>query len=124
MNHLYVASNFWEHHGILFLMFITLFPRLTLFFSSVPFGGLFWWLGFIFAPRILVAWLATVAYGRTNPFLVAMSWIVALSGESGEKYFVRRRIHVVRHRSDSPTKADLSRSKESVIDADFRRVDD
>jgi hypothetical protein len=77
--------DFFQKHGIFFLIFITLFPRLTLAFSSVASGGLFWWLGFIFCPRILVASLATVAYFHTNPILVVISWIVALGGETMEK---------------------------------------
>lgn len=78
--------NYWDRHGVFFLIFITLFPRLTLLFSSVAFGGFFWWVGFFFLPRVLVASLATVAYFQTNPFLVTMSWVVALGGEVFEKW--------------------------------------
>lgn len=77
--------NYWDKHGIFFLIFITLFPRLTLLFSSVATGGFFWWLGFLFVPRILVASLATVSYFHTNPVLVIISWLVALGGETAEK---------------------------------------
>ncbi len=77
--------DFFQKHGLLFLIFMTLFPRLTLMFSSVVSGGFFWWLGFIFCPRILVASLATVSYFHTNPVLVVISWIVALGGETMEK---------------------------------------
>lgn len=77
--------DFYQKHGIFFLLFITLFPRMTLLFSSVLSGGVFWWLGFIFCPRILVASLATVSYFHTNPVLVVISWIVALGGETMEK---------------------------------------
>lgn len=77
--------DFFAKHGVFFLIFITIFPRLTLLFSSVAFGGFFWWLGFFFCPRILVASLATVAYFHTNPLLVTISWIVALGGETLEK---------------------------------------
>jgi hypothetical protein len=76
--------NFWDVHGALFLVFIALFPRLTLFFSSVPFGGLLWWLGFIFAPHLLVAILATTYYWDTNPILCIISWFVAFAGTGGE----------------------------------------
>lgn len=78
--------NFWDRHNIFFLFFIAIFPRLTLLFSSVPFGGFIWWLGFFFCPRILVASLATVAYFHTNPFLVVMSWLIAIGGEVFEKW--------------------------------------
>lgn len=80
--------DFFAKHGFLFLIFIAFFPRLTLLLSSVPFGGLFWWLGWLFFPRILVAVLATFAYAQTNPILVTISWLVALGGESAEKWSI------------------------------------
>ncbi len=83
--------NFWHAHGLLFLVFITLFPRLTLLFSSVATGGWLWWLGWLAAPRLLVAILATTAYWHTNPVLVVIAWFVAFSGESAEKATVLRR---------------------------------
>ncbi len=82
--------DYWSMHGILFLIAISLFPRLTLLFSNVASGGLFWWLGWFFAPRLLVAFLATISYWRTNPILVIISWLIALGGESSEKYTVLR----------------------------------
>lgn len=78
-------ANFWDVHGLFFLVCIFFFPRLTLLFSSVAFGGLFWWLGFIFLPRLLVAILATQAYWETNPILVCGAWMWAVSGELVEK---------------------------------------
>ena len=86
MNMQFGTVNFWDKRGIFFLFFITIFPRLTLLFSSVATGGFVWWLGFIFCPRILVASLATVAYFHTNPILVIISWMVALGGEVFEKW--------------------------------------
>ena len=86
----YGTIDFWQVHGLLFLVFIAFFPRLTLFFSSVASGGIFWWLGWVFAPRLLVAILATDAYWRTNKFLVVMAWLVMLGGESAEKKAVHR----------------------------------
>ena len=77
--------NFWDVHGLLFLICMFFFPRLTLLFSSVPIGGIFWWLGWVFAPRLLVAILATTAYWHTNMILVIMTWFWALGGESAEK---------------------------------------
>lgn len=93
--------NYWESRGIFFLFFITLFPRLTLLFSSVAFGGLFWWLGFFFAPRILVAVLATLAYWQTNPVLVTMAWLIALGGETNEKFWATR-VYIHRGRPRRP----------------------
>ncbi|MBF0299998.1 MAG: hypothetical protein HQK51_14830 [Oligoflexia bacterium] len=87
--------DFWEYRGylggIFFLFFIALFPRLTLFVSSVPFGGVLWWIGWFFMPRILVASLATVTYWNHNKILVIISWLVALGGESSEKVLISRR---------------------------------
>ncbi len=84
-------SNFWEHHGLIFLVFIAFFPRLTLLLSDVASGGLLWWLGWLFAPRILVALLATFAYWIQNPILVVIAWLIAVGGESSEKFVVINR---------------------------------
>lgn len=120
-------NNYWDHHGILFLVFITIFPRLTLLFSSVAFGGFLWWLGFIFAPRILVAVLATMAYLDSNPVLVVISWFVALSGESTEKYNFRKRVRVVRGPSWGPRpstkRQDPSLDNGDVVDVDYKRIE-
>lgn len=77
--------SFWDKHGFFFILFMFFFPRLTLIFSSVAFGGFFWWLGWIFAPRLLVAVLATFAYLHTNPALVFFSWVWAATFEVFEK---------------------------------------
>lgn len=98
------SVNFFQRHGFLFLFFIAIFPRLTLLFSSVPFGGLFWWIGFFFAPRLLVAILATIGYWQTNPILVIISWVVALGGETTEKVVVhQRQQNYRRSRNDTVT---------------------
>lgn len=82
--------DYWQKHGVFLLIFLAVFPRLTLLFSSIAFGGFFWWVGFLFVPRVLVASLATIAYFKTNPLLVVMSWLVALGGEVFEKYGIGR----------------------------------
>ena len=110
--------NFWEVHGILFLVFIFVFPRLTLLLSSVAFGGLFWWLSFIFAPRFLVAILATVAYWNTNKILVIISWLLAVGGESSEKYYIHRYTVKNSRRRNSPS------IDKGVIDAEFYEVEE
>jgi hypothetical protein len=84
------SPNFWDVHGIWFILFMFFFPRLTLLFSSVATGGLLWWLGWIFAPRLLVAILATSAYWETNTVLVVLTWFWALGGEGAEKAGGRR----------------------------------
>jgi len=84
------SINYWDKRGVFFLFFIAIFPRLTLLISSVATGGFLWWLGFFFCPRILVAGLATVAYFHTNPFLVVLSWTIAIGGEVFEKWGIGR----------------------------------
>jgi hypothetical protein len=78
-------TNFWDVHGIWFVLFMCIFPRLTLVLSSVVSGGLLWWLGWIFAPRLLVAILATSSYWETNTILVVCTWFWAIGGEGAEK---------------------------------------
>lgn len=93
------TASYWDHHGVLFLVFIALFPRLTLLFSSVATGGVLWWLGWLFAPRVLVAVLATFAYWIHDPILVVLAWLFAVGGESSEKYVAVNRVRThQRHR--------------------------
>jgi len=86
----YGTINFWQNHGVIFLICIALFPRLTMIFAT-PWGGLIWWLGLLFVPRLQVAILATICYWNTNKILVIMAWLVALGGESTEKYYIQKR---------------------------------
>lgn len=102
------SENYWNHHGLFFLIMVSFFPRLTLLFSSVPTGGLVWWLGWIFAPRFLVALLATVTYWNQNPILVVISWLVAMGGESSEKYVV---VNQSRRTEATPEKSRFERAK-------------
>lgn len=84
--------NFWDVHGLWFIFFMMLFPRLTILFTTVAFGGFWWWLGWFLAPRLLVAILATTAYWDTNSFLVVITWIWALGGESTEKKVITNKV--------------------------------
>lgn len=77
--------NFWELHGFIFIFFMFFFPRLTLLISNIATGGIFWWLGWFFAPRLLVAILATNSFWHTNTVMVVLTWFWALSGEASEK---------------------------------------
>lgn len=81
--------DYFQKHGIFFLICVAIFPRLTLLFSNVVSGGLLWWLSFFFYPRILVATLATLAYFKTNPALVVVSWLIAIPAEAAEKWAIR-----------------------------------
>lgn len=82
-------TDFWDVHGILFLVFMFFFPRLTMLFATA-WGGLLWWLGWLFLPRLTVAILATTCYWQTNPVLCILAWFWALGGESTEKTVVTR----------------------------------
>ncbi len=123
--------NFFDKRGYFFLFFITIFPRLTLLFSSVVTGGFLWWLAFFFCPRILVATLATVAYFHTNPVLVTISWLVAIGGEVFEKYgisggrknrFVFRTYHAGQYqRPDNYSSPQESIKKDDAIEAEFTK---
>ncbi len=76
--------NFWDYHGILFLIGIALFPRITLILASTVTFGVWAWLGFFFAPHLLVAIYATTLYWDSNPLLCIIAWAVALGGTSSE----------------------------------------
>lgn len=109
--------DFFSKHGWIFLFSIALFPRLTLLISgliagSIEFGGFIWWLGFFFAPRILVAALATIAYWQTNPLLVIFAWLIALGGESSEKFVISRRMRNTPHK--------FSDFEGTTIDAEYK----
>lgn len=85
--------DFWQVHGIFFLIFITLFPRLTMLFAvTIPFG-LLAWLGWLFFPHFTVAVLATQYYWQTNPILCIIAWFVALAGTGGEASVVSTKVN-------------------------------
>lgn len=85
-----MTMDFWQTHGILFLLGCTFFPRITLlFFSAVSFG--FWtFIGWLFVPHLTVAIIATTLYWDTNPILVIIAWLVAFGGTSAESKVVSK----------------------------------
>ena len=83
-----MEHNFWDHHGIIFLVFMFFFPRLTMLFATSFGGGILYWVGWLFAPRVTVAVIATMLYADTNIILVVGSWFWALGGETSEKKVV------------------------------------
>lgn len=89
--------SFWQAHGIFFIFFLFFFPRLTMLLTGICFAwsGVLFWLGWVFAPRLTVAILATTVYWHTNPILCVLAWVWALGGETVEKVggvtVVRRR---------------------------------
>lgn len=80
--------DFWDVHGIVFLFFMAIFPRLTMLFTGIcfaPFAGILFWIGWVLVPRLTVAILATNFYWETNTVLVVFTWLWALGGEGAEK---------------------------------------
>lgn len=129
--------NYFENHGIILLFGLALFPRLTLLFSSIASGGLFWWLSWLVFPRVLIATLATFAYFQTNPVLVTISWLVAFGGESFEKRTLRNGRVVVtsfgaakgasqgfrtKNVNHTQQQNDNSNGQNEVIDVDFKKL--
>ena len=76
--------NFWDYHGIIFIIGITFFPRLTMLLATTVSFGFFAVLGWIFTPHLLVAIYATMYYGHSNPLLCIIAWVVAFAGTGGE----------------------------------------
>jgi len=78
--------NYWDVHGLFFLFFLLLFPRLTMLFMGVCFvpyaHPILFWLGWVLTPRLVCAILGTCYYWDTNPVLCVFAWIFALSGDS------------------------------------------
>jgi hypothetical protein len=79
--------DFWELHGWGFLFCIAFFPRLTMLFTGIcaAVGGPWFWIGWVLAPRIVVAILACITYWTTNPVLCVIAVLLCISGESTEK---------------------------------------
>ena len=77
--------NFWDNHTVLFILAMMFFPRLTMLFATTFGGGLLYWVGWLFAPRLTVAVIATILYREQNLVLVILTWIWACLGESTEK---------------------------------------
>lgn len=82
------CGDFWQYHSWLFILAMFFFPRLTMLFGgicSMAFAGVLFWFGWVLAPRLTVAIIATFLYFPTNPVLCVFTWLWALSGEAGEK---------------------------------------
>ena len=84
--------NYWDVHGLLFLLGLTFFPRITVLFFSHVTGGLLFWIFFLLFPRLVIPILAAYHYWDTNPILVILSFFISLGGESGEKSIVKRKV--------------------------------
>ncbi|MCA2981280.1 MAG: hypothetical protein INH41_30420 [Myxococcaceae bacterium] len=80
------AMDFFQAHpgtAWLLILGLAVFPRFTLLFVGGPFGVLHW-LGWLFAPHLLVAVLATSRYWSTDPVLCVVAWFIAFAGTGGE----------------------------------------
>ena len=75
--------DFFTNHSPIILICLAIFPRLTLLLASFATGGVLWWLGWFFAPHVLVA-ILSLSYWDTNPWLVAFAYMFAISGTSTE----------------------------------------
>lgn len=93
-----MEPSFWDNHSALFVVAMFFFPRLTMLFATSYGGGLLYWLGWLFVPRITVAVIATMLYGDTNTVLVVLAWLWALGGESAEKGGASRSRHFRNHK--------------------------
>lgn len=82
--------NFFDQHGVIALISLAVFPRLTLLFGAFVTGGFVWWVGWFFTPHLLVAILA-IPYWDQNPFLVIVAWLVAFGGTGAETRTIQSR---------------------------------
>ena len=92
-------ESFFEKYDIVYavitLIGLAFFPRLSmLLLTAIPFKsmGFLFYLGWIFAPHLTVAILATNWYWNSDYILVIISWIIALGGERTEKKYVQKNI--------------------------------
>jgi hypothetical protein len=100
-------TDFWDVHpqgiGALLLVGLALFPRVTLLvlllFDGMHFA-LLHWIGWLIAPHLLVAVIATDLYWHTNPVLCVIAWCFAFGGTGSEASAVRRRWKTKRRDDD------------------------
>jgi len=74
--------DFWELHGIWFIIFLAIFPRITMVVTGIfsAFLGPLFFFGWLLFPRITIAILASMIYFDTNPVLCVLSWFWAFGG--------------------------------------------
>lgn len=82
--------DFWALHGILFLLGLMFFPRITVWFFSAVTGGFIFWLFFLLMPRLFIAIIAIYNFWDTNPVLVVFGCLWCMAGEGGEKTAARK----------------------------------
>jgi len=67
---------------------LALFPRITMLVAGIafaPYAGVLYWCGWVLAPRLTIAILASMFYFATNPILCVFVWLWACCGETTEK---------------------------------------
>ena len=84
--------DFFDKYGVLVLICLAVFPRITLIAASFATGGFFWWVGWLVAPHLLVA-ILSLPYWDTNPVLVVMAWFMAICGTGAEGGYTSSRNH-------------------------------
>jgi len=81
-----IIHDYW----FLLCLALVIFPRITLalmlLWTDFVSGGVLWWLGYVFCPRLLIA-ILSLPYFNQNPVLVICAWVAAFSGEINEKKF-------------------------------------
>lgn len=128
------TQNFFLFHSFFYLFGLSIFPRITLLISA-SLGGILWWIGFIFFPRLLIAILASYYYFATNPFLVFLSWVIAINGENLEKKLLRfLGIFLITKKRPSifeastmqahfrPSKTASASEKKNIIDTEYKSI--
>ena len=90
--------NFFDVHSGWYIFFLLLFPRISMLAMGVcvaPWAyPVLFWLGWIFAPRFVVAILATTFYWNANPILCILAWGLAFGSiketEKETKYVAKK----------------------------------
>lgn len=77
--------DFWHYHNWVWVIVMCFFPRITILIATTVGGGFWYWVGWLIAPRLLVAILATYYFGHTNTTMVVFAWFWAFMGEGSEK---------------------------------------
>jgi len=85
--------DYWEVHGMGFLIALMLFPRITMLVVGVcaTWSCPWFWVGWVLAPRFTVAIIATTLYWDTNPVLCVIAFMMASSGDTTEKKVITYR---------------------------------
>ena len=101
------AISFWDAHTYdwVVLIGLALFPRITMLFIGGPLAALQWfgvlhWIGWVVAPHLLVAIVATTMYWDTDPILCVVAWFFAFAGTGGEGKLAHHRTRRRRRRAD------------------------